>query len=64
MDINLFMIYFVFPAILLTHSEYAGRLADAIRDEWRGHFKNSAQLSYTTFEEISGTFQEKFLGLF
>lgn len=64
MDINLFMIYFVFPAILLTHSEYAGRLADAIRDEWRGHFKNSAQLSYTTFEEISGTFQEKLLGLF
>ena len=64
MDINLFMIYFVFPAILLTQSEYAGRLADAIRDEWRVHFKNSAQLSYTTYEEISGTFQEKFLGLF
>ena len=29
MDINLFMIYFVFPAILLTQSEYAGLLADA-----------------------------------
>ena len=43
MDINLFMIYFVFPAILLTQSEYAGLLADAIRDEWRGRFKNSEQ---------------------
>lgn len=64
MDINLFMIYFVFPAILLTQSEYAGLLADAVRDEWRGRFKNSAQLGYTTYEEIYNTFQEKFLGLF
>ncbi len=64
MDINLFMIYFVFPAILLTHSEYAGLLADAVRDEWRGRFKNSEQLGYATYEEIYNTFQEKFLGLF
>lgn len=64
MDINLFMIYFVFPAILLTCSECAGKLADAVRDEWRGRFRDSAQLGYTTYEEISSTFQEKFLGLF
>lgn len=64
MDINLFMIYFVFPAILLTQSECAVPLADAIRDEWRGRFRDSAQLGYTTYEEISSTFQEKFLGLF
>lgn len=64
MDINLFMIYFVFPAILLTKSDCAVSIADAIRDEWRGRFRDSAQLDYTTFEEISGTFKEKFLGLF
>jgi hypothetical protein len=64
MDINLFMIYFVFPAILLTQSEYAGLLADAVRDEWRGRFRDSAQINYTTYEEIYSTFQEKFLGLF
>ncbi len=64
MDINLFMIYYVFPSILLTKSECAGLLADAIRDEWRGRFRDSAQLDYTTFEELSGTFQEKFLGIF
>ncbi len=64
MDINLFMIYYVFPSILLTRSECAGLLADAIRDEWRGRFRDSAQLDYTTFEELSGTFQEKFLGIF
>lgn len=64
MDINLFMIYYVFPAILLTQSECAVPLADAIREEWRGRFRDSAQLQYTTFEEISSTFQEKILGLF
>ena len=64
MDINLFMIYFVFPAILLTQSEYAGLLADAVRDEWRGRCRDSAQINYTTYEEIYSTFQEKFLGLF
>lgn len=64
MDINLFMIYFVFPAILLTESDCAVSLADAIRDEWRGRFRDSAQLDYTTYEEISDTFKEKFLGLF
>lgn len=64
MDINLFMIYFVFPAILLTKSDCAVSLADAIRDEWRRRFRDSAQLDYTTYEEISETFKEKFLGLF
>lgn len=64
MDINLFMIYYVFPAILLTDSECAGLLADAIRNEWRVRFRDSAQLEYTTYEEISNTFQEKILGMF
>lgn len=64
MDINLFMIYFIFPSILLTQSECAETLADAIRDEWRGRFRDSAQLNYTTYEEISSTFQEKIFGMF
>ena len=64
MDINLFMIYYVFPAVLMTQSGCAVPLADAIRDEWRSRFRNSAQLSYATFEELSSTVQEKILGLF
>ena len=64
MDINLMMIYYVFPAILLTQSECAVFLADAIRDEWRRRFRDSAQLQYTTFEELCSNFQEKFLGIF
>lgn len=64
MDINLYMIYYVFPSILLTKSECAETLADAIRDEWRGRFRDSAQMNYTTFEELCGNFQEKILGIF
>lgn len=64
MDINLMMIYYVFPAILLTESACAVPLADAIRDEWRGRFRDSGQLDYTTYEELSNTFQEKILGMF
>lgn len=64
MDINLMMIYYVFPAILLTESECAVMLADEIRDEWRGRFRDSEQLDYTTYEELSNTFKEKFLGMF
>ena len=64
MDINLYMIYYVFPSILLTKSECAEILADAIRDEWRGRFRDSAQINYTTYEDICGTFQEKIFGIF
>ena len=64
MDINLMMIYYVFPAILLTQSECAVLLADTIRDEWRRRFRDSAQIQYTTFEELCSNFQEKFLGVF
>lgn len=64
MDINLYMIYFIFPSILLTKSACAEMLADAIRDEWRGRFRDSAQMNYTTYEELCGTFQEKIFGMF
>lgn len=64
MDINLYMIYYVFPAILLTQSECAEILAEAVRDEWRGRFKDSAQINYTTYEDICGNFQEKIFGIF
>ena len=64
MDNNLMMIYYVFPAILLTQSECAVLLADAIRDEWRRRFRDSAQLQYAGFDELCSNFQEKLLGIF
>lgn len=63
MEINLMMIYFVFPAILLTESDCAVSLADAIRDEWRGRFRDSAQLDYSTYEKLSTSFKEELFGI-
>lgn len=63
-DINSFMIYYVFPTILLTQSECAVLLADALRDEWRRRFRNSSQLAYTDYDTIRGSFNEKIMGMF
>jgi hypothetical protein len=62
-DLNFFMIYYVFPAILLTEHEFAGQIADAIRDAWRAKFKDS-NISYTTYEKLHENFHEKILGIF
>lgn len=63
-DINCFMIYYVFPAILLTQNECSRMLADALRDEWRVRFKNSSQLEYTDYDTVHGSFNEKIFGMF
>lgn len=63
-DINCFMIYYVFPAILLTQSECAVVLADAVRDEWRTRFKNSSQLAYTDYDTLYKSFNDKIFGMF
>lgn len=62
-DLNFFMIYYVFPAILLTGSEYANQIADAICKEWGARFKDS-KISYTDYDSIYNTFNEKILGIF
>lgn len=63
MDINLMMVYYVFPAILLTESGCAVPLADAIRDEWRMRFRDSEKLNYTTYENLCETFKEELFGI-
>ena len=62
-DLNFFMIYYVFPAILLTEYDKAEIIADAIRDKWRTSFKNS-QISYTDYDTLYKSFREKILGIF
>ena len=63
-DINCFMIYYVFPAILLTQSECATVLADAVRDEWRARFKDSSQFAYTDYATLYKSFNDKIFGMF
>lgn len=62
-DMNLFMVLYVFPAILLTNHPEAKRIAGAIRDAWRDTFKNS-NIDYRDYDTIYNSFNEKIMGLF
>lgn len=62
-DLNFFMIYYTFPAILLTEDENANLIAQSICDEWARRFKNS-EISYTDYDTIYHTFNEKIFGIF
>ena len=62
-DLNFFMIYFVFPAILMTLHDDSKLVADALLDEWRARFKDG-QIGYTNYETLSGSFKDKIFGLF
>lgn len=62
-DMNFMMIYFVFPAILLTEHEDAKLIADAICSTWGSSFKDS-KIGYTTYEHLYETFREKIFGIF
>ena len=61
-DLNLFMIYYVFPAILLTKSEDATLLANHMRDTWAAKFKNS-DIQYTDYDRIYESFQDRIFGI-
>lgn len=62
-DLNFFMIYYVFPALLLTESEDKELIADCIRDEWSAQFKDS-KIQYADYDRIYGAFREKIFGIF
>jgi hypothetical protein len=63
MDMNLFMIYYVFPSILLTDEECADSLCMGIKDAWNGQFKDT-DISYTTYDKLYDSFNEKIFGMF
>ena len=62
-DMNFFMIYYVFPAILLTEHENAKDIADAICKKWGKTFKDS-NIGYTTYEKLNESFRNKIFGIF
>lgn len=62
-DLNFFMIYYVFPAILMTENEYAKQIADVLCEKWGKTFKDS-KIGYTTYDELYKGFQDKILGIF
>ena len=62
-DMNFFMIYYVFPAILLTEHENADDIAQAICKKWGKTFKDS-NIGYTTYEKLNESFRNKIFGIF
>lgn len=62
-DLNMHMIYYVFPAILKMDRSYTGLLADEICREWGSCFKDS-RIRYASYEEIYNHINEKILGIF
>ena len=61
-DLTFFMIYYVFPAILLTENECAALICDALRDAWNKKF--GTNISYTTYEKLHSSFRNKIFGIF
>ena len=57
LDLNFFMIYYVFPAILMTQSDHAKIMADALCETWGKSFKDS-KIGYTDYDTLYQSFKE------
>ena len=62
-DLNLFMIYYVFPTILKRDHEHAKLLADTLCETWGSSFKDS-KIGYTDYDSLYKAFREKIFGIF
>lgn len=60
MNINFVLIYYIFPAILMTGSEDATLIADTLRDKWNAFF--GCTINYTTYDVIYDGFQNRIFG--
>lgn len=62
-DLNFFMIYYVFPTILSLENEDARLIAEGIRKAWGKSFAES-DIQYTDYDTLYGSFREKIFGIF
>ena len=61
--INLFVVTYLFPAILECRNDYYKQLAKAIENKWKKAFKGY-KIKAGTFETLNSGFQKKAFGLF
>lgn len=61
-DLNLFMVYFVFPLLQLTEAEGAEEMCDILLDTWNDKFGTS--IEYMSYDDILGSFKNKMFGMF
>lgn len=60
MNLNYFMIYYVFPTILCEEQE--GKvICDTLRDTWNSYFKSN--INYTDYNTLYEGFQTKIFGI-
>lgn len=61
MTLNLFLIYYIFPAILKNEGERATAICDALKDTWNSRFK--CNIDYSDFDSLTEGFQTKIFGI-
>lgn len=61
-DLGLFMVYFIFPSILLTQKEGAVDMADCLLNTWNSMMETN--IEYMQYEEIVNNFNDKMFGIF
>lgn len=61
-DLNFFMIYYVFPNILRS-GEDGTIIADGVRNIWSRSFKEG-EINYTDYDTLYNSFREKIFGIF
>lgn len=61
-DLNLFMVYFVFPLIQTREAEGATDMCDILLDAWNDKFGTA--IDYMKYEDILGSFKDKMFGMF
>lgn len=59
--LNMFTIYYIFPAILLTESPNAEQLCQVLSSRWGEAFKDS-KIKYTDYKTIHDSFKETIFG--
>lgn len=62
-DLNFFTVYYVFPALLLTHHEDAEKICIAICEKWAETFQEG-NISYTDYDKLYNAFNTKIFGIF
>lgn len=62
-DMNFFMIYYVFPAILITNEDCADSLCRGIRDAWNERFSDT-NINFTDYDTLYNSFRNKIFGIF
>jgi len=62
MDLGLFMVYFVFPAILLSEKSGAEELCNTLLATWNE--KMNSNIEYMKYDDIVAGFNDKMFGMF